>query len=496
MSSLLGVDRHNRRFTRPTPESIERERQQAQERKALLAELSQPERLAERRLKMQEETSKALVQVNGGVPATYEEAYEIAQMIYGSTGVNAALMKATAILAQTLGLSINPALGHIHLFEGTPKSVNGRWEKTYIASIGIYGLIVMARRAHRFIVRDPRPMTQEERERFRLEPGDAGAMAGIIDMREVDELMPLIKMTGANFDQALETLTHWYDARWIKAIKKKDGSTREDNVWQGGSPQATANKRALAKAIKNLGLDGEIAKLPKLDGVVFDHTVGGYVLAEDAGNLSIEAGDDENAIEADFETMLQEQVASEAKREVVETQAVVVDPIAPAEVAIDENGDDVLVEAVEAAKAEVSTTEADQTPTPAKSPVIAPESHSSERPYAPETLIARLQAITEQYSAEPGGNDLIDGTIPGSAKQFAREVQDVFIAAGLGQRIDNRRKRFMVAVWGVETSYAVTVAMRKAFQKWVSNKGMAQQELNAYVNWSERPIDQKLEPAA
>lgn len=208
-----------------------------------------------------------------------EKAVRIA---YGSSGsLDDKHIMALAMLCWELKLSPNPALGHVWMIPNGKDKSTGK-DKVIIMP-GVYGLINLARRDHEFILREPRLMTDDERTKNGLEPGDVGVICPIIDMRQA---RPLAELAKAGLPVRLEDAEQYGIGIWKKNVKRWDKETRswvnkEDNVWQGGTPFLTARKRAIAAALKLLGLNSGVGLLPDLERYGFKYSAyeGAYVTA-------------------------------------------------------------------------------------------------------------------------------------------------------------------------------------------------------------------------
>lgn len=264
--------------------------------KALFAELRAAKRPElDKRSIEQKMNDKAVVQaVHSAVQeipginsqAEMEKAVRIA---YGSNGtLDDKHIMALAMLCWELKLSPNPALGHVWMIPVGRDKTTGK-DKVIIMP-GIYGLINLARRDHEFILREPRSMTDDEHAQNGLEPGDVGVICPIIDMRQA---RPLTELAKAGLPVRLEDAEQYGIGIWKKNVKRWDREMRtwvnkEDNVWQGGTPFLTARKRAIAAALKLLGLNSGVGLLPNLEAYGFKYNAyeGAYVTEDEQTDFS------------------------------------------------------------------------------------------------------------------------------------------------------------------------------------------------------------------
>lgn len=216
------------------------------------------------------------------------------------------IIMATALVCWELRLSPNPSLGHVWIF---PNKKGG-----HIVMIGVYGLINLARRDHEFLLRTPRDFTEEERMAHELTKGDVGIVYPVVDMRQARAAHELKAM---GFGLSIEDVTYNGIGIWQRGgrvLQGKDGpyTTKDDNIWQTGTARLVAQKRALAHALRQLGLNSGVGMLPDLSkdipGASYSQDMGAYVF-DDTQPIETEGEFDHQA--ADLRAAYEEQIQGE-----------------------------------------------------------------------------------------------------------------------------------------------------------------------------------------
>lgn len=262
-----------------------------------------------------QQTGKELVKSQEVGIQTKDDMMKAVKVAYsaGRNQLSETQIAAVALLCWELGLSPNPGLGHVYGFP----SKNG-----FTVTVGIYGLINLARRDHEFILKDARDMTDEERKQNGLKPADVGVMVGLIDMREARNAGELAKLGVA---VNINDLYHWVPGIWYSEVNRKNKETGQweigpedvPNTW---TPRMVAEKRGVRNALKRLGLNTNVGKLPDLKGYRYDVEVDSYVeepqQIEDSAPPAAPEGT-EAPVEAQFEELLTSQVQAEQERESV-----------------------------------------------------------------------------------------------------------------------------------------------------------------------------------
>lgn len=273
----------------------------------------------------QQMTDKALIQkVDAAIETpginTKDDMIKAVRVAYGGNGsMTDTHINALALLCWELGLSPNPALGHVWIIPNGKDKDTGK-EKVIIMT-GIYGLVNLARRDHDFILRDARAMTDEERAKYGLNDGDVGVICPIIDMRQGRAIAELAKaglpVTLADAEQHGIGIWRKEVKRWNKYDKKWE--LKEDNVWQGGTPFLTARKRAIANALKLLGLNSGVGRMPDLTpyGMQFDPIDNAYLPADVPAKQDLS-----DILEAEFNQQLEAEIDLESNAPSVEDTSV------------------------------------------------------------------------------------------------------------------------------------------------------------------------------
>lgn len=225
-------------------------------------------------------------------------------------------------------------------------------------------------------------MTDEERKQHGLKPGDVGVMVGIIDGREI---ATFAKIVAGGIPVKVEDMYHWYPGVWRSEVERWDKEAKkkmlkpEDipNTW---TARQVAEKRGVRTALKRLGLNSNVGRLPNVPNYKYDSDDAAFVYEPE----QITGGDSAPAtssalepVEATFEEMLNTQVQAEAERESAAAQSEPAD-IAPepaevkseAEPGAGETGD---------AKTE---------------PTIKPK---GDRPYSPSQFQPKFQTAVNTY---------------------------------------------------------------------------------------------------